>query len=66
MDAMQEKYILKKEINAFKCLRCQHEWIPRVPMEELTGAVKELPIICPHCKSAYWKTEPKNPRKKKK
>jgi len=57
-----EKYIIKKEINAFKCLRCKHEWIPRVSMEELTGKIKEKPRICPNCKSAYWDLE----RKKKK
>ncbi len=31
--------------NMRKCLRCDWIWFPRKP----TG-----PIICPHCKSAYW------------
>ena len=57
---MEEKYIIKKEVNAFKCLRCQHEWIPRVSMEELEGKIQKEPIICPNCKSAYWKTKRKN------
>ncbi len=56
---MNEKYIIKKEVNAFKCLRCNHEWIPRVNMEELTGTIKKKPRICPNCKSAYWDLEKK-------
>ena len=57
---MEKKYIIKKTINAFKCQRCGHEWIPRVSMEELEGEVKDTPIICPKCKTPYWKTERKN------
>jgi len=34
-------------------------------MEELEGQVKEEPIICPKCKTPYWKTERKNRRGKK-
>ena len=60
---MQDKYLIKKTVNAFKCLRCKHEWIPRVSMDELEGEVKTLPVICPKCKSAYWKTERKNKKK---
>jgi len=59
---MEEKHIIKKEVNAFRCLRCSHEWIPRVSMEELIGEIKNIPRICPNCKSAYWDT----PRKEKK
>ena len=61
---MNEKYIIKKEVNAFRCLRCGHEWIPRVSMEELSGTIKpeNKPRICPSCKSAYWDLEK---RKKK-
>jgi len=60
---MQEKYIIKKEINAFKCLRCGHEWLPRVNMQELETRVTKIPIICSNCKSAYWKSERKNKSK---
>ena len=56
---MDEKYKIKVTINAFKCLRCNHKWIPRVSMEELTGTIKEKPRICPNCKSAYWDLEKK-------
>lgn len=57
---MGEDFLIKKTINAFKCLKCKHEWIPRVSMEELEGKLKELAVICPKCKSPYWKTERKN------
>lgn len=60
---MKANHIIKKEVNAFKCLRCGHEWIPRVSMDELESEVKNIPIICPKCKSAYWKTERKNKKK---
>ena len=26
------------------CLRCRHEWIPRIPS----------PVKCPKCLSPYW------------
>lgn len=57
---MENNYIIKKTINAFRCQRCGHEWIPRVSMEELEGKVKKEPIICPRCKTPYWKTKRKN------
>lgn len=59
---MSKEYIIKKEVNAFKCLRCNHEWIPRVSMQELEGIIKDKPRICPSCKSPYWDI----PRKDKK
>ena len=39
-------------IEGHKCHRCGHEWRPY--------DLKELPIVCPKCKSPYWKT----PRRK--
>lgn len=56
---MTDKFRIKKSVNAFKCLRCEHEWIPRVELSQLTGKVDKTPMICPKCKSAYWKTESK-------
>ncbi|MEW6295231.1 MAG: hypothetical protein AB1467_02950 [Candidatus Diapherotrites archaeon] len=32
----------------FKCERCGHKWVPRME--------KELPRVCPYCKSPYWDT----------
>jgi len=32
-------------LSHFKCLRCDHEWIPRR---------EEHPRVCPKCKSPYW------------
>lgn len=61
-----EKYKIKKIVNAFKCLRCEHEWIPRVELSQLTGKLKDKPRICPKCKSAYWDLERKNKIKEKK
>ncbi len=61
---MTEKYIIQMTIHAFKCLRCEHEWIPRVSMAELTSIIKNKPRICPHCKSAYWDTPRKNKKGK--
>jgi transcription elongation factor Elf1 len=59
-----EKYKIKKLVNAFKCLRCGHEWIPRVELKQLEGELKDKPRICPKCKSAYWDLEPKNKKNK--
>ena len=63
---MEFNYLIQKTINAFKCQRCGHEWIPRVSMEELEWKVKGTPIICPKCKTPYWKTKPKNKKNVKK
>lgn len=58
---MNEKFRIKKVVNAFRCLRCNHEWIPRVSLDQLEGVLKEMPKICPKCKSVRWNVE----RKKK-
>ena len=56
-------YKIKIEVNAFKCLRCHHKWIPRVKLSELEGTLKDKPRICPKCKSPYWDLEKKNKQK---
>lgn len=49
------------KVRSFVCERCGHEWIPRVPLEELkSGKIKEEPVICPKCKSPYWNKPKKN------
>lgn len=35
----------KKTVTAYRCERCNHEWIPRGKLE---------PKICPGCKTPYW------------
>lgn len=40
------------KLNKTKCLRCEHEWVPRV----------SEPRTCPKCKAAYWDV----PRRKEK
>lgn len=39
--------VFKKTVTAYRCERCQHEWIPR-------KMIKKLPVVCPKCKSPYW------------
>lgn len=60
----KEDYKIKINVNAYKCLRCGHEWIPRVELEQLKSELKEKPRICPKCKSAYWDLEKKNGKDK--
>jgi Zn finger protein HypA/HybF involved in hydrogenase expression len=32
------------KINSLKCMRCEHQWVPR-----------QIDVrICPKCKSPYW------------
>jgi predicted Zn-ribbon and HTH transcriptional regulator len=38
-----------------RCYRCCHAWAPR--------DIREIPEICPKCKSPYWKTPKKLFRK---
>ena len=40
-----------KEVKTYKCKceRCGHSWITRTA---------EHPVVCPKCKSPYWKTKP--------
>lgn len=37
----------------FACLRCQHQWHPRIVT---------TPKRCPNCKSSYWSKTPTRPR----
>jgi len=49
------------KVKGFKCERCEHIWIPRVSLKELTSEkLKEIPVICPKCKSPYWNKARKN------
>jgi predicted Zn-ribbon and HTH transcriptional regulator len=32
----------------FRCSRCEHEWMPRIPD----------PLKCPRCQSPHWDEEP--------
>lgn len=42
----------KIKIDAYKCERCGHIWVPRDEDKE--------PKVCPKCKSPYWNTPKKN------
>lgn len=63
----KKEYEISINIHAFKCLKCGHEWIPRVDIEQLKNGIKEenKPRICPKCKSAYWDRPKKNKKNKK-
>jgi hypothetical protein len=41
----------------YRCLRCEHEWIPR-GLDQAPGKrppdQAEEPRVCPKCKSPYW------------
>ena len=37
------------KLPTLKCIRCNHEWIPRKAGQ---------PKFCPKCRSPYWNTEP--------
>jgi len=43
-------------IRGHKCHRCGHAWRPY--------DLDQVPIVCPKCKSPYWKTARKNTGKK--
>jgi len=45
----------KVMVEAWKCGRCEHVWLPRKTTEG-------EPTICPACKSPYWN----KPRQRKK
>lgn len=38
------------KLDGYRCERCEHEWLPRAG--KTYG--KELPLVCPKCKSPYW------------
>lgn len=50
--------IFTVEVWSFRCLRCEHEWLPRKTMRasESLGP-SSLPRVCPKCKSPYWDRE---------
>ena len=50
---------IKLTVDAYRCERCGHEWIPRTK-------ILEEPIICPKCKTPYWNKPRKNKKKNKK
>lgn len=41
---MSEKITIN--LKGHKCLRCGHEWVPRLKLE--------IPHTCPKCKSVRW------------
>ncbi len=56
-------FIVVKEMNLYRCLRCHHEWIPRVDIKRRRSHAdmqKDAPRICPQCKTAYWNVPKKN------
>ncbi|MEM5836300.1 MAG: hypothetical protein QXR09_02075 [Candidatus Aenigmatarchaeota archaeon] len=37
--------VKKVTLLGYRCFRCKHEWLPRG---------KNIPKVCPRCKSPYW------------
>jgi hypothetical protein len=54
------RYILigvsRTKIDAFKCDRCGHVWLPKELIGKLEELDKHMPKVCPKCKSPYWNT----------
>jgi NAD-dependent SIR2 family protein deacetylase len=40
-------------VNGFRCLRCNHTWIPR----KLSPEPRSEPKTCPRCHSPYWNVQ---------
>ena len=47
---------IKIEKEGYECSRCSYRWIPKKLSE---------PVVCPKCKSPYWKIEKKKEFTKK-
>jgi hypothetical protein len=50
------------KVQGYRCERCGHEWVPRMPRNLAPGKVKKgdppKPRQCPACKSAWWDVPP--------
>ena len=44
------------KIEAFKCERCGHIWLPRGIESKIDKLDDAEPKVCPKCKSPYWNT----------
>lgn len=55
--------LIKVMMWGYRCLRCEHEWVPR-GLDQEPGKKppepKEEPRVCPKCKSPYWNRPRKN------
>jgi predicted Zn-ribbon and HTH transcriptional regulator len=45
-EAPHKAGMVKVQVDAWKCERCEHVWLPRDPDTK--------PRVCPKCKSPYW------------
>ena len=56
--------VFRKLVWAFRCLRCEHEWLPRKPLEgDDPPSGDQRPRVCPKCKSPYWDRPRKHEKK---
>lgn len=51
--------LTKISLWGYRCLRCEHLWVPRSGMVQPEEGKKpveppEEPRVCPKCKSPYW------------
>jgi predicted Zn-ribbon and HTH transcriptional regulator len=54
---MKGVQMAKITLPGWRCERCGHEWVARQEWED-------QPRVCPKCKSPYWATPRKTPKKK--
>jgi Zn-finger nucleic acid-binding protein len=52
------------KVDAFRCDRCGHVWLPKELLEKLDELDKHLPKVCPKCKNPYWNTPRKVAKEK--
>lgn len=52
-----KRYQVKIQVDAWKCERCEHVWVPR----SLDMNVE--PKVCPKCKTPYWNVPRRMPKK---
>lgn len=44
----------RQQVNAFRCDRCGHVWLPRDLGDKIDRLDDFLPVYCPNCHSGYW------------
>lgn len=60
---MSATKLVKIQVWGYRCLRCEHEWVPRgVGQLDPKNPPKEEPRVCPKCKSPYWNIPRKTDR----
>lgn len=48
-ETLRPKYVTGETVAVLRCLRCGHEWVPRLR--------NQLPLVCSRCRSPYYGKE---------